>query len=323
MAAAIGLDLGDERVDLARGGADEARPGRPATASMVARSRPSRGSAASRSSEVVAVGAPSRWRQGDGHGVLLDGLVGLLAPDPGPHRGHQHLGGGEERQVAVAARARSRPGRRRSSSSTVEQRLEQPVGGEEGVGQRHPAHHRAAHVALVPLVAGELGDHRQVAPQDDGQPADALARTGCSSCGAWPSEPTWPGAKPSVTSSWPAMSRMVVARLAGPAAACTSADDDVEVERAGVHLADVGEDVAEAEVGEHRLLQPVDGVGVAAEQVELVLLGADRALDAPQRVAGEQVVDPVVGLRAAPRRRWRSACRGWWPGRGRCGCGRP
>jgi hypothetical protein len=36
--------------------------------------------------------------------------------------------------------------------------------------------------------------------------------------------PTWPGANPSVTSSCPAIRRMVVARLDGPATACTSAD---------------------------------------------------------------------------------------------------
>ena len=32
-------------------------------------------------------------------------------------------------------------------------------------------------------------------------------------------EPTWPSRKPSVASSWPAMSRIVLARLAGPEAA--------------------------------------------------------------------------------------------------------
>ena len=37
-------------------------------------------------------------------------------------------------------------------------------------------------------------------------------------------EPTWPGAKPSVTSSWPAISRMVCANDDGPAATWTSAD---------------------------------------------------------------------------------------------------
>ena len=37
-------------------------------------------------------------------------------------------------------------------------------------------------------------------------------------------EPTWPGLKPSVTSSLPAIRRIVVARLDGPAASCTSAE---------------------------------------------------------------------------------------------------
>ncbi len=36
-------------------------------------------------------------------------------------------------------------------------------------------------------------------------------------------EPTWPGRNPSVASSWPAISRMVVARLDGADAAWTSA----------------------------------------------------------------------------------------------------
>ena len=36
-------------------------------------------------------------------------------------------------------------------------------------------------------------------------------------------EPTWPSAKPSVTSSWPAINLMVVASDDGPAPSCTSA----------------------------------------------------------------------------------------------------
>ncbi len=36
-------------------------------------------------------------------------------------------------------------------------------------------------------------------------------------------EPTWPGLKPSVTSSWPAIRRMVLAIDDGAAASCTSA----------------------------------------------------------------------------------------------------
>ena len=77
-----------------------------------------------------------------------------LATDAGAHRGHQHLGGGEERQVAVELavddrRVGAELGEHR------EQRLEQAVDGEERVGQRDPAHDRAADVALVPLVAGQ------------------------------------------------------------------------------------------------------------------------------------------------------------------------
>jgi hypothetical protein len=37
-------------------------------------------------------------------------------------------------------------------------------------------------------------------------------------------EPTWPGLKPSVTSSWPTISRIVVASEDGPATTWASAD---------------------------------------------------------------------------------------------------
>ena len=114
--------------------------------------------------QVVALGARLAHLQGDGDGVLLDRLVGGLAADAGPDRGHEHLGGGEERQVAVQLALDDR----REGAELVEhgqERLEQPVGGEERVGQRHPADDRAGDVALVPLVAGELADHRGVAAQ--------------------------------------------------------------------------------------------------------------------------------------------------------------
>jgi hypothetical protein len=70
---------------------------------------------------------------------------------------------------------------------------------------------------------------------------------------------------------------------------------DVEVERPRVDLADVGERRSESQVLEHGCLEPVDR-GLVAEQVEHVLLGADRTLDAPQRVAPQQLVDPAKGL---------------------------
>ena len=84
-------------------------------------------------------------------------------------------------------------------------------------------------------------------------------------------EPTWPSAKPSVTSSWPAISRIVVARLDGAGDQLHQRGDDVEVERARVDLADAGEHAVEAEVlGDPPLELGQLGV-VAVEQVEHVL----------------------------------------------------
>ena len=56
--------------------------------------------------QVVALGTLLTHLKRDGDRVLLDGLVRGLAADTGPHGGHQDLGGGQERQVAVAAPAR-------------------------------------------------------------------------------------------------------------------------------------------------------------------------------------------------------------------------
>ena len=68
-------------------------------------------------------------------------------------------------------------------------------------------------------------------------------------------EPTWPSSKPSVTSSMPAISRIVVARLDGAGRQLHERGDDVEVERARVDLADAGQHPLEAEVGGDPLLE--------------------------------------------------------------------
>ena len=70
---------------------------------------------------------------------------------------------------------------------------------------------------------------------------------------------------------------------------------DVEVERTGVHLTDVGEGGVEAEVAGHCRLELDDPVG-AAQQVEHVLLGADGPLDAPKRVPREELLDALERL---------------------------
>ena len=64
-----------------------------------------------------------------------------------------------------------------------------------------------------------------------------------------------PRAKPSVTSSWPAISRIVVARLDGAGDQLDQRGDDVEVERPRVDLADAGQHPLEAEVAGDPLLE--------------------------------------------------------------------
>ena len=135
-------------------------------------------------------------------------------------------------------------------------------------------------------------------------------------------EPTWPAWNPSVTSSWPAISRIVVASDDGAGAGLGQRRDHVEVERARIHLPDAGQHAGEPEVPGDRPLE-LGHLGRVAEQVELVLRGADRALDAAQRIALDEVGDAVVRDEQLLGRRWRTACRAWSPGPARCGTGPP
>ena len=194
----------------------------------------------------------------------------------------------EERQVAVELAVDHR-GEGAELGEHGQERLEQPVGGVERVGQGHATHDRAGDVAFVPLVAGELADHRQVAAQDHGEPVDALARPGVhlvrhraradlAGLEALGHELD-AGHQPDGGGE--------VARAGG---GLHERRDDVEVERARVDLADAGEDVLEAEVAGDALLEIGQLGRVAVEQVELVLGSADRSLDAAQRVARDQVV---------------------------------
>ena len=61
-------------------------------------------------------------------------------------------------------------------------------------------------------------------------------------------EPTWPGWKPSVTSSWPAINRMLVATLEGAADDLGQCGDHVVVQRARIHLAGADEDPGDAQM---------------------------------------------------------------------------
>ena len=225
--------VGDERLDLVAGEAEAGVGGE--------------------LGEDVVVGLAGAHREGGADGGLLDRLVGGLAADAVADRRHQHLGGGEEGQVAVElALDHGREGAELVEHG--EEGLEEAVGGEEGVGQRDPAHDRAGHVALVPLVAGELADHRQVAAQDDREAVDPLAGAGVHLVGHGRradlallealGDQLVPGHQPD--------RRREVGRAAHQ---LHERGDDVEVERARVDLADAGQRLLEAEVGGDPLLE--------------------------------------------------------------------
>ena len=104
-------------------------------------------------------------------------------------------------------------------------------------------------------------------------------------------DPTWPGLKPSVASSCPAISRSVVAWLPGPDATCASAETTSKSERARVHLPDVVSVRANPRCSATRASSSSTAF-VGRRQVQHVLLRAHRPLDAAQRVALRQILDP-------------------------------
>jgi len=166
-----------------------------------------------------------------------------------------------------------------------------PVGGEEGVGQRDPAHDRAADVALVPLVAGHCTEHGHVALEDALEADDALTGPGVHLVGH--------GRGADLTGDEALGGEVVAGHQAKGRGQAGRAGrrlgqrgDHFVVQRPGVHLTHAGERRGEAEVAPDGLLQAVQGLGVPPEQVELVLGGAHRPLQAPQGQVTGQGVHP-------------------------------
>lgn len=95
--------------------------------------------------------------------------------------------------------------------------LQQPVEYVERVRQRDPAHHQARHVAFVPLVTGQLTGHRRVAAQHDHQAADPLTVARVHLVRHRGRADLAVGEPLGEASSWPVISRIVVASDAGPA----------------------------------------------------------------------------------------------------------
>ena len=68
--------------------------------------------------------------------------------------------------------------------------------------------------------------------------------------------------------------------------------NDVEIKGAGVHLADRIEHAREAEMRSDRLFEFIDRLG-ATQQIELIEPCADRSLESTQRIAGQQLTNPL------------------------------
>ena len=171
------VDLLDHGRDLRRRPSRPAPAAAPTAASSSARVTPSRVSAASRSSRSLSPRPVSRISSATATACSLITSCAVSRPTPW-------------RTAAISTLVVTRNGQvapqlgldhRREGAEVVqhaEEGLEQPVEGEEGVRQGDPADHRAGHVALVPLVAGQLADHRDVAADDHRQPVDPLAGPG-------------------------------------------------------------------------------------------------------------------------------------------------
>ena len=103
--------------------------------------------------------------------------MGGLAAHAGAHGRHEDAGGGQEGQVALQfAVDHGREGTELVEDG--EEGFELAVEGEEGIGKRDAADDGAENIALVPLLAGEVRGHGEVAAEDDLQAADALAGAG-------------------------------------------------------------------------------------------------------------------------------------------------
>ena len=284
MAGDEGLDAGGHGVDLVAGGTDERR----AIGQGLFECRAVQGQPVVGGEPVDEVGLAALLAHGqrDRHRVGLDRLVRHLAADPGADRGHEDLGGGEERQVSLEFLVDHR-GVGPELVEHGQERLEHAVQGEERVRQRDAAHDGAEHVTLVPLRARELGGHRAVAAQHHLESVDALARAGVHLV-RHGGRADLAGLEALGDQLVPGHEPDGLGERRGAGAELHERGDDLVVERARVDLTDRVEGAGEAEVRGDPALELGHLAGVSAEQVEHVLRRAHRALDAAQRVPLQQ-----------------------------------
>ena len=242
--------------------------------------------------------------------VLPHEGVGLLAAQAGVDGGEQDPGGGEERQGPPQLPLDRARGRRPPRASTVRTVSNRPSVARKAPGR---AIRRAAESATSPSFQVAPASPATIVRWPLSTTASAATRSHDRALTLWgmADEPTWPSAKPSVASSCPAISRRVTARLAGPGDGLHEGGHHVEVERPGVHLARRWSAPARTRAGgpaarsssSTRPGSPPSSSSCSAD-------GAHRSLQAPQRVAGQQLLEPLERRAAAPRRPRRSACPG-------------
>ena len=231
--------------------------------------------------------------QGHGDGVFLDHLVGLLPAHTGTHTGHEDLRRREERQVTMqfgVDDGRERP----ELGQDGEERLEHAVNGVEGVRQGDTPHHRAGDISLVPLGTGQPLGHGEVTAQHDEETIDTLTRPGV--------HLVRHGGRADLAGFESLGDKLVACHepdrrgeVGGGTGDLHQGGDDLEVEGAGIDLPSGDEHVVEAELVCDPAFQLVKLVGVAVEQVEHVLTGPHRPLDAAGRVAVNEIVDVPPG----------------------------
>ena len=222
--------------------------------------------------------------------MFLDQLVRRFTAEPTIDRSGQYSGGGEEGKVAAQLGFDDR----REDPELVEHAergLDEAVGGHERIGQHDPPHDGAAHVALVPLTAGQARRHREMAVDHELETVDPFRASGVHLVRH---------RRGADLARAEALGRQLVtsheAKRGGRARRSRDGlrdrRHDVEVERTGIHLADRVEHPRETEVFGNRLLELVDPIGIP-EQIELVETSADRALQTAEWVASKEFLDPL------------------------------
>ncbi|SIF31027.1 Uncharacterised protein [Mycobacteroides abscessus subsp. abscessus] len=230
--------------------------------------------------------------------------MGLLAADSGPDRRHEHLGGRQERQVA----AQLTVDHRRIRTELIEHRqegLDHPVDREERVGQRDTAHHRAEHIAFIPLRPSKFRRHRAVAAQNHLQAVDAFTAAGVHLVRhRRTAHLSWRKALGDQLVSGHQADGVRQRRRTG--AELHQRRHHIVVQRARVYLAHARQGRGKAEEARNTLLQLGQLDHVSVEQVQHVLPGAHRPLDPPQRIPVEKLPQPgqreqsLVGGRCEP-----------------------